>query len=369
MKYFYDPNHRIPYLFISDIEKDQVREINLKLKEKGISPEKVYDPPSYPAGDGILYQYMIRMSFVEGRNPNAEIVKLVLQEVFEKSKDLHSASGEYEPKLNLLVLELDKTIGKYTEKVINTISQKNAETKNSIDAFDDRLLIVDERIKSDVESLHNQINVLSKGLKQALELLGELSTRGTDSDMLLDQIEQLSDSIDQREKERKVMEHWHVTALSKLIEDKKHVDKTEIIAQKETFGTVIPELKHFPNPRILILGNSEIPQERIMTIVIDEFKSIDIRLTKDDLTVQTTLQFQKPSGSYENEVKKDYDYLIYGPMPHSVKGKSGLQSWENYCSNKGLKTKVYPSNSKNLNKSMLENFLHLICEEELLKRK
>jgi hypothetical protein len=92
--------------------------------------------------------------------------------------------------------------------------------------------------------------------------------------------------------------------------------------------------------RILVIGEVASTNEDILTHITEAFKENDLEIKTKNIKLLTqydTISKEYPSvrQSVENG---EYDYFIYGPHPHSLKGKSEETSWENYL--KDTNTKI-----------------------------
>ena len=92
--------------------------------------------------------------------------------------------------------------------------------------------------------------------------------------------------------------------------------------------------------RILVIGEVASTNEDILTHITEAFKENDLEIKTKNIKLLTqydtiSKEYPRVRQSVENG---EYDYLIHGAHPHSLKGKSENTSWENYL--KDTNTKI-----------------------------
>ena len=119
-----------------------------------------------------------------------------------------------------------------------------------------------------------------------------------------------------------------------------------------------------PRVRIFIIGVNNMNRDETKKILIKALKEHNIYAKEKDIRLCTG-DYDKISKMYprhrQSVINGEYDYLIYGPHPHSIKDKSGTLSWETYLGN--THTMIMGDHDKPLTKESLLTFAQTIATD------
>jgi arsenate reductase-like glutaredoxin family protein len=109
-------------------------------------------------------------------------------------------------------------------------------------------------------------------------------------------------------------------------------------------------------PKILVFGVTKLSKLEMLDIIQNRLlNSYNIHIKKSDVIFMTA--DNKDKLRKESPVEKlkagNYDYLIVGPQPHSVKGKNAKYNWTTFLKNKEIETEAFEEYTKPLSKTDL----------------
>jgi len=114
--------------------------------------------------------------------------------------------------------------------------------------------------------------------------------------------------------------------------------------------------------KCFVVGTAKIPENDIRNIIVRSFKDNEINIRRKDIRMcigsfdDIKSKYKRFNQSVQNG---EYDYLIYGPHPHFLKGREGSNSWEHSLKNTITKMKGDYKNS--ITASNLEQYIRSLC--------
>jgi bifunctional DNA-binding transcriptional regulator/antitoxin component of YhaV-PrlF toxin-antitoxin module len=114
--------------------------------------------------------------------------------------------------------------------------------------------------------------------------------------------------------------------------------------------------------KCFVVGHAGISEDDIKSIIVRSFKDNEITIRKKDIKTcvgsfdEVKSKYKRYNQSVQNG---EYDYLIYGPHPHLLKGREGSNSWEFSLQNTITKMKGDYKNP--ITASNLEQYIQSLC--------
>jgi hypothetical protein len=114
--------------------------------------------------------------------------------------------------------------------------------------------------------------------------------------------------------------------------------------------------------KCFVVGHARISEDDIKSIIVRSFKDNEITIRKKDIKTcvgsfdEVKSKYKRYNQSVQNG---EYDYLIYGPHPHLLKGREGSNSWEFSLQNTITKMKGDYKNP--ITASNLEQYIQSLC--------
>jgi hypothetical protein len=111
-----------------------------------------------------------------------------------------------------------------------------------------------------------------------------------------------------------------------------------------------------PGPKILIYGITKMRRVEMLDIIQNRLlNSYNIHVKKGDVVFMTadnkdTLKNESPVNNLKSG---NYDYMIVGPQPHSIKGKNLKHTWTQFLSYRKIDTTVFEGYKKPISKEDL----------------
>jgi len=191
-----------------------------------------------------------------------------------------------------------------------------------------RIIIADGNIREEEIYLFNKI---AKALKTK-----------SDIDILREEIFKLVISEFIKEKEEELLKLKSALE-SEYIDKIKNIRYGDLIPESEHRKIVEDLIKGFKNGnytypyqnrvRIFIIGESPSNEREVKETVINSFKENQIEINEKDIKLCIG-NYDTISNEYNRHKQSvesgEFNYLIYGAHPHSLKGRSSTSSWESY---------------------------------------
>lgn len=394
MKVYYDDKRYYPYLCINDASNHQLKELVNKLKQISLEPVRYYSDPKYPASDNIRYRHVFKLPFTDNRikKPNKKEIEVAIQsllgvennvpqnlvtkdnqEVFSQVDPISSNSDqnqiekdfiefvksekEYLGQLKSIletervILQTDKEFFKEQLDKLGKISKDLQKEKNNLVEYFDSIgskftADIDQLIKK--QTLENDdIEQLRSTLLKKEELINEkeknIRKREKDFEAQQKDFEEYKVEQERNFKER-------VDSLNALNFGFKQEDQTD----KEKLESV----------KILVIGQSSLTKKEIQNIFMETFdKNIEVQIPMNSIEVPTTDYEKMKNVNIKNYFKNDkFNYMLFGPRPHSMKGINLRKSPITIVKEFNLKAKIFVENDKELSRNVIEEFAKNISE-------
>lgn len=360
MNYYYDPSSYFPYLFIDNVQSNEIDEIVKRLQAINIKVLKVYQEPCFPAKDGKKYKCLIRLQLQDGMRRIVPDTKLI--EKIIKSKEI-----QLEKSINTIELNEGKTNG---SQILFTYNKRNAVQSRT----DDRIsLILEARnevslLTTQLETLSEHISTLHSSIENILDMELERETK---------ELQNIRSFINKLEKEAKDRNHQidrlnKVKMISGSDEDQDLPQTSYEIEERDCSESdlIASEVISCQTPNIIVFGHSILDDQIIFSTIKEQFLSSGVMLKKKDITILTADKKSNLKNSPIADMirSRKYDYLMVGPHPHSLKGKHLKHSWEKFMEINAINTKVYDTLHMNLSKDKIESYAKIMAIDWLEKR-
>lgn len=368
MQIFYDNKRYYPYLCINNASDEQLKKVVSHLKNANLAPKKFYTDPKYAASDGVNYSFMFKLPFIDEKitKPTLESINEILNEfVTDKNvtkkneeinvnEDLSSFIKSEKKYLNQIktlldseriILETDKEFFReQLDKLGKLTKSLQQENNRIIDFFGN----ISSKISEDIDSLFKkqtldseELKTLQSSIEQKEQLLHERELN----------IKKIEKSLSKREKD---FEEY------KLEQEKNFKERIDSLRASNIGLTTSEENQNedlLKKIKILIIGESKVNKSEIIKIFKETFeKNIELSLPNSSIVVPTTNYDKMKNINILNYFKKEFDYIVLGPRPHSMKGvnlkKGPIALKREY----GLKAEIRLDNVNPLSKNKLEEW-------------
>lgn len=355
MDLFYDTQPFYPYICISGMSKDKLKDFVEFLDSKDVIVTKFYDEVKRPASDGIHYENLLRFKLKNNQSaikPNAEKIyglfeefrKITSNNYEEPTKD--SAKGKvYFKQLGAFLeserkrYEIDREFfGHQLERIYDAIANLNSEKSNVKE--------VRENLGNKISGGNLSVNELQDKLQEYEKSLNEKEYELKEREQELLQIKQ--DFTDYQEESNENFESY----VMQLRDITLGIDSN-------TDEDIIQKLK------ILVFGESNLTSNQIYEIFNQEF----IRVFGEDLSKKCInakyLDYDRVKNSnIVNQIKGNkYDYIIAGPHPHSMRSKDIKQTITSLGKERGLKSKIHEFHESSLSRDYLKELAETIIKD------
>ena len=108
--------------------------------------------------------------------------------------------------------------------------------------------------------------------------------------------------------------------------------------------------------KLLLFGDFKCDKKQIKSIIKSKINTVNTKLEIDIINKYDV----KKSNIIEKLKKGNYSYCIYGPTPHSIKGKDAKMSIKSWAENNKISTKFIGSNDRSISKSKLEHLVRTL---------
>lgn len=400
MKIFYDNHFFYSYICFSEYNEQEIQFFIELLKSNGIEVLRIFNPPRYPASDGIMYAFLLQISY---KNPaarekysSAHIDKVIKQYFFERSTEIQVAQNEKEQNEFLLtlrkefnyintikvfleserkILEADRKIVENDKKLAKTqlkeLSALTANLQKENSRIHEIFLKNSEKLSKDISDILSKRNVSNKELLALNEQLKEkeLSLKNREKTLRLqerefneilqekyDYFESLEDDFALRElalkeKEEQYEKEYH----ERFKELKNSFDNAQRVMPTEPAQDL----------RIFVLGDSALNSRQIYEVFNSHYaKAFNFPLENYVINSQY-ISYEDIKGlDIPVKLKSDkFDYVVIGPLPHSNKGKEESKHWKNFFKENKLKALPFISMSKMLSKSDFDHLAKTIVDD------
>lgn len=367
MKYFYDTVPVYPYICLSETNATEIEKVVEFLKKQNIIVNKFYESPRYPASNGIIYDFLLRINFQNSdkrikpdKSLIEELLNLFNTQKNKKVKDVED-QNKYENEEKYLkqirtflsserkIIEVDKQFIKEQLEYLNELS-KNFKQENN------RLAKI---ISNHNSNLNNEI----------LEILDRKNNSNAEAQKLDEFLKEKERLLLVKEKELEKKYGEVEQERDKLIEYKNELDKNnqELVEQIRNlqFGINDSEEDTIQDLRILVFGESKLKYLEIREIFSEAFNAkFGEELNKKAVEARF-LSYEEVKNS--NVVKRiesgKYDYILAGPHDHSVKGKNIKIDFKNFCKQRNINSHVTESKSDPLNFEGLRQYANWLMDD------
>ncbi len=324
MNYHFDTkNNQFGIACLNSVNSEDIKKIILELKNRNIEVDKIIENDTELSDNGRNYAFKIILSKSTGFNSIVDLKKttesILLDHKRKKSIGPNNID-ELDNLRNLNVQLLDKVNSLEKNIILNNEKLELVFEKNKIEmeSYFSKLISL---ITPNETQIENGINSLSEIERERIKL--ELDEKINDYE---DTITELRNEI---------------------------IDKGNIInsVRNEEFGI-------FANNKtekkgILLFGDCKINENQINEIIASKLKPVfepNIEIISSDYDdskkLYKTLQIKFESGKFQ--------YLIFGPTPHSIAGKELSKSITNEAHKNGII--CYGGTKKPISKSDIENY-------------
>ena len=114
-----------------------------------------------------------------------------------------------------------------------------------------------------------------------------------------------------------------------------------------------------------IIGTSFLNKTEILEIIKNTFEKHSVNLLNKDIKfcIGEYESIKKNYSRYAHSVVNgDFDFLIYGPHPHSLRGKNDMLSWESYLDK--TNTFVYGNHNEPIIQKLLMDALEIFLKNK-----
>lgn len=374
MAFYYDTHSQYPFIFISNTDEGEIKELVRALKKESIIVNRFFEDPEFPASDGKKYDYMLRIGFKDEKKRikhDSEQVERILKEFIIPSPDRGSQNGIasqapvridylekdriYFEQIKIFLdserkrFEIDREF--FTEqmeslnKAISTLNQEKDKIKKVLDDHDSKVTEEIRKIINNATFNNEEIKVLENRLKEKENLLkereGELARKEQELEDTIEGYDNYKEKLDQEYKE-----------LARQL-------------REVSLGIDVEKEESIRDIRILIFGESALTSDVIYQIFKKEFyETCGEQLEKKNIHSRYLSYDQVKKQDFSKMIKKDtYDYIIVGPIGHSNKGKSINQNYTNFVKAKNLKAKVYEDYNSKLGKEKIGTWAREIIND------
>ena len=366
MKFYYDTKTYYPYLCFKETSEGELKKLVVHLSSNNLQPNKYYTAPKYPASDGISYDYLFRLPFDENiAKPSHQKVSAIMDEFLLKintpfvKEEVKSETVELlqflqSERRNLKqiksmltserkILDQDKTFFATQmdnlNKLAKTLREENTKIVQSFDSLGsklnneiDKLFSKKEFQSEDMQRLQESLNEREKRIKEREKITFELQK---------ELLKQEKDFEKYREKQEKI----YVERVESL--------KAEVLGITQDVEQI--DANPFSNLKILILGKSMIQKNEIMECFQQAFfKNFDLDLPVNCLDIPTLNYDEVKNINIAKKLKPNkFDYIIFGPRPHSLKGVDLKKGIPTLKKDWNLKAIIRDEPDKALSKSLI----------------
>ncbi|MEM0519579.1 hypothetical protein [Aequorivita flava] len=365
MEIFYDNKRYYPYLCINNASDEQLKKVVTYLKNTNLAPTKFYTDPKYSASDGISYSYMFKLPFVDDNRakPSLESINELLNEFVTNKKEPLKTDDSFVNKELSSFIESEK---KYLNQIKTLLDSERIILETDKEFFREQLDKLGKLTKS-LQQENNRIidffgNISSKISEDIDNLIKKQSLNSGELKALQSNIEKKEQLLNERELNIKKIEKDFTTREKdfeqyKLEQEKNFKERIDSL-RASNIGLNISEENQNEDSlkkiKILIMGDSAVNKSEIIKIFKETFeKNIELTLPNSAINIPTTNYEKMKNINILNYFKKDFDYIILGPRPHSMKGvdlKKGPQALKREY---GLKAELRLDNINPLSKNKL----------------
>ncbi|MDM9630231.1 hypothetical protein [Robiginitalea aurantiaca] len=382
MKLYYDIERYYPYLCISDASEEALKEVVNRLRSNDLEPIKFYTNPKHPASDGNYYTTLFRLPFADEKKlikPPKDLLRKIFQESEKVSppepqekeskevsngfNDLLTAEKRYLEEIREIlnnqrnVLEKDK---EYFKEQLSSLENLMTRTQEESNKMLKHFSTISKNLSVDISGLINKKNL-------NYEELNELNLKLSEKERVINEsensIQRLQEDLEkQKEYYKERIEEVERKSREELTEAKREYQKNIQIINAKNLDLPESTTKSTPDELIkelnlYVLGHSSLTRADIRKIFQNVFEEkLNVQLPKSNIHVAATNYEKIKSIPVLNHIKGNkYDYLIFGPRPHSSKGWDIKQSPVTIRKNLKLTGKFIVENDKPLSKSFFES--------------
>lgn len=357
MKFYYDTKPVYPYVCIADIKENELQKFIGYIKEKGIIVTKFYEEPTYPASDGIKYDYLLRISHKNLKNnikphfneitklfSNFKEVNLSNQNNFKRNQLLESEKKHFKQVRTFLdserkIIELDRQFFKEQVENLTNIT-KNLKTENS-------------KIFKFIENYNDKVN------NEIQSIIDNKSFNNEEVKLLKNKLSQKEENISKKESDLRKKENELEKTKKDNEEYRENLNKEykNLVQQlrEVSLGVEAQEEDTIQDLKILVFGNTKINSTEIYEIFNELFfntfgENLDKKCVEAKLLDYKSIK----NSNINKKIKRDkYDYIIVGQHDHSTKGKNSKHSYQTFINNNNLKALVSEDYDNPLNKEKI----------------
>ncbi|MBZ0328284.1 MAG: hypothetical protein K8F54_11805 [Altibacter sp.] len=366
MQIFYDNKRYYPYLCINDASDEQLKKIVAHLKNANLAPKKFYTDPKYSASDGVSYSYMFKLPFTDDKitKPSSESINELLNEFITNKKESKKADDSVINKELSIFIESEK---KYLNQIKTLLDSERIILETDKEFFREQLDKLGKLTKS-LQQENNRIidffgSISSKISEDIDNLFKKKSLDSEELKVLQSNIEKKEQLLIERELNIKKIEKDFATREKdfeqyKLEQEKNFKERIDSI-RASNIGLNISEENQNEDTlkkiKILIIGGSTVNKSGIIKIFKETFeRNIELTLPNSSIIVPTTDYDKMKNINILNYFKKDFDYIILGPRPHSMKGIDLKKGPVTLKKEYKLKANIFSDNNSKLSRNKLE---------------
>lgn len=400
MKIFYDNHFFYSYICFSKYDEQEIQLFIDLLKSRGIEVLRIYNPPRYPASDGEMYAFLLQISY---KDPSKK-EKYSTEEINTIIKDFYSRRSA----------PMERTQDRKDENEFLTVLKNEFNYINTLKVFlesERKILIADRKI------IENDKKLAKTQLKELTGLTANLQKETAKiQEIIVKNSEKLSKDI-ASVLDKKDVSYKELLALNEqLIEKEKTLKETEktIRSQEREFNAILQEkyeyfesleddfalrqlalkekedqleLQHqerynelratfvdaytpsVSDPaqdlRVLIIGSSSLDSRQIYQVFNSHYREAFNFPLENHVIDSQYLDYDEVKGvDIAQKLKSNkYDYVIIGPMPHSIKGKEESKNWKTFFRDNNLKGIPFTSMAKTLSKSEFDHLAKTIVAD------